>query len=104
MKPWEETWMAAEDYDSVHIEGDNEDRLDMRAGRPDSMARCRLAAAAPEMARLLLDEMESRTCNWCGQKVDRTEPTGDGGFRSRPEVHARSCELVGVLRKAGVLP
>lgn len=121
MKPWEETWRAGPDYDAVHVSDD--DQLDMRYGRDDAMGRCRLAAAAPEMARMLLD-LEWAGSEWdyggsdpccpcCGerapQKVHFPAVRVDAYTRTeaRDEVlygkHSDDCKLVAVLRKAGVL-
>ena len=84
-KVWEETW----EPDEVE---------------PDQAERAKLAAAAPEMARLLLElqhhpagyEYEPE-CPVCGmaEKCDR---------KSWPTAHVADCRLLAVLRKAGVLP
>jgi hypothetical protein len=94
MKPWEETWAAVS---AKQTGGSNE--LHWGEGQvsclpwghiDDDLAACRLAAAAPEMARLLLDlEHHHGECGTCFED-----------FRS----HAPDCKWVAVLRKAGVLP
>lgn len=81
MNTWEETWEAAEDYDTVHIRGEREDRLDMRIGAaPNTMERCQLAAAAPAMARMLI-EVETA----CDDGYDENE-VGVLVLKLRPQI------------------
>jgi hypothetical protein len=98
MKPWEETWTASEEYDSVHIEDDG-DRFDLRKGINNALERCRLAAAAPEMARLLLEHRfaaggfcDYPCCICCGyEQAGATEKHEDG------------CQLEALLGRLGML-
>ena len=80
--PWEETW-APERFLSKGT--DDEDQR-----------RARLASAAPEMARLLMEfaylDGDCDVCAWCADdEVTRGQ-------------HSNDCRLVAALRKAGVLP
>lgn len=90
MKPWEEKWEAGDIYDAVHIQYDEPDgdQLDMRYGRGDAMGRCQLAAAAPEMARFLLEIVHRMRHGSAGEVGDWL---------------AEGDELFAVLRKAGVI-
>lgn len=88
MKPWEETWYPYEDtageldvYRDIDTEGSCVRVLASDSARDEDKARAKLAAAAPEMARLL--------------KNAEFMP-GDFYVIPRPLVLA-------VLRKAGVL-
>jgi len=94
MKPWDETWTADWHYDySVTILRDNSFRVALfNAGGPEGVARAKLAAAAPDMARLLLtlEWSSGDFCPCCGQK--------DGSE------HLSHCEWLAVMRKAGVRP
>ncbi len=103
MKPWEETWTAQryviEMADEAHrgrslgqFIDDDDDPENPSCDRD----RAQLAAAAPEMARLLLTRADNTDsgrddvdwyCFACHQ---------GGG-------HAPDCRLVAVLRKAGVM-
>lgn len=98
MKPWEETWEADEDMPDVR----NGDALVLRALGDGSEDRAKLAAAAPEMARLLLKHQwdTNNVCPECrGARVDDDdEQPLPGGYG-----HAKDCGLVSVLRKANVL-
>jgi hypothetical protein len=120
MKPWEETW----DYHGrVQVPGDgrahgarlysdNHEEEWATAWGEDSVARARLAAAAPEMARLLLslqwvdtsDGEYRERCPVC-QNRTRLPPDGRMGIplQIHDDRHSDSCALVAVLRKAGVL-
>lgn len=65
----------------------------------DARARLRLAAAAPDMARLLVDIGQvdyGKPCPVCREDV---RSPGAGTYDSD---HADDCRLVAVLRKAGV--
>jgi hypothetical protein len=95
MKPWEETWgfAATGCHDGSH-RGDDLTYCVAFGHGDEEVARARLAAAAPDMARLLL----------------ALEVVGDDGpgfcpacGRLRPdEPHKDDCRWVAVLRKAGV--
>lgn len=96
MKPWEETWAQGDDpqTDGVAIcpeyrDGEMTCALDWfdarRGGTGEPEARARLAAAAPEMARLLLDLQDIDS--------DFTTSRIDPGDQQR---------IREVLRKAGV--
>jgi hypothetical protein len=87
MKPWEETW--------------EDDVVEIAAHVAYTPERRRLASAAPDMARVLLDvewmfseRDEYRRCPSCtGLETTKDEPrTG----------HYESCKLDAALRKAGV--
>lgn len=114
-KPHEETWTLTEDEGGPVIDmgafhhGEGSERRSLGVSAIDwasmrgsaSEAQMRLAAAAPAMARLLL-------------RVRRVD-TSDGEFYPRCVIcqkdqtgakheHTKDCELVAVLRAAGVLP
>lgn len=133
-KPWEtESWIA---FDS---DDDGDDfgiyRSDVVTNEGGTMARdyvldrgmlpedARLAAAAPEMARLLLSlewagwnqegDDPADACPACYQGPPRTitKPARRIDAYTRIEAsqetlggHRHDCALIGVLRKAGVLP
>lgn len=93
MKPWEETWEFASEAQTggnaeVHYGDSQQCVAPFMFDEP-----ARLAAAAPEMARLLKDAYENTR--------DGNEMCFACGGRSG---HQESCALVAVLRKAGVLP
>jgi hypothetical protein len=112
VKPWEETWDWGDTYPSLSTEG--APPIDLtNDGRTDSMLRpylievARLAACAPEMARMLLaiewngheeDSIErgrnESTCPMCGA----LEMGEQGSFRA----HRPDCAIDALLRKAGV--
>jgi hypothetical protein len=82
------------EYEGVHWSVGDSDRVDVES-------RGRLAACAPEMARLLL-KLESTSCRsdmvecpMCGASEYSNEP-------GVPVEHDPDCEWVAVLRKAGV--
>ena len=110
MKPHEETWKPMRCNDGL-VTAEGGVVLYESDGKPSPQraARIKLAAQAPAMARLLLERMVDRHCEWCEAKVDRGVPTGvmdDRGEEitiSKPEHHRKSCSLVAVLRLAGVL-
>lgn len=99
MKPWEETWKAHWDSDySVNLRT-TEGRTvgTFGAGGPEGVARAELAAAAPDMARVLL------AVEWAG----RSSQGGDDGMcpacdRWKERGHMPDCALDAALRKAGV--
>ena len=82
VKPWEETWTESE----VWTFDQDDSPFD------EVCTRVKLAAAAPEMARLLLD------LEWMGEPGGYRCPSCADYHRHRP-----NCRLVAVLRKAGVL-
>ncbi len=97
MKPWEETWRLSEDtageldvYMDLDEEGACRRVLASDSANDDDTARARLAAAAPEMARLLLEAQ-----SWLDDSSAYHGTSGGRDFDAR---------LVAVLRKAGVLP
>lgn len=106
MKPWEEAWFVHEDTagePDVYRSPDPDTLARVLASdgtEPEDFARARLAAAAPEMARLLLSRYEKHAENDAGN--DSTDwyclACGRGGLP-----HAPDCRLVAVLRKAGVI-
>ena len=103
--PWEEEWTW---HDATYPNSGHSGYVAFPAGRmaiqydpanysqSEGAARGRLAAAAPEMARMLLElewisTYETIDCRICGG-----EKTAGG--------HEPDCKLVAVLTKAGVLP
>ncbi len=113
-KPHEETWRTHAPADqSLAIWLDN-DRpsgpilrgagFDVPATRPMIDARMKLAACAPEMARMLLDleahtTHEETVCASCGgpQRFEAAAAMGRPNFD-----HTSTCALDALLRKAGV--
>lgn len=112
MKPWEETWEAGRYGDDGPVVGvfDSEGTgvattnvLD-RGGSPrtGSEDRARLAACAPEMARLLLeaewkggftypyDTGTTSCCPWCDAEGDNTRE------------HKPGCAWLALMKKAGI--
>ncbi len=93
-KPHEETWSANAKGAAMICNEDGHGQGVFMFDK-DDRERARLAAQAPAMARLLLEgqwicEERGDLCRHCG-KLER-------------EGHADDCELVTVLRAAGVLP
>ncbi len=127
MKAHEETWELTEDWvddDGKRHTNDviNGSSTEVFLSASDSYDRLRLAAAAPEMARLLLELQwagdeggyDGRPCCPCcyalpPEKVHRPSVRIDAYTRTeaRDEIlygkHSDDCRLVAVLRKAGVL-
>lgn len=110
-KPWEETWEAeahgnaCECSSRVRLVGDSTEGGELffanDGARAVAMhARLKLAAAAPEMARML-DRLEwtanlgqnTYGCGICSREVSRTAKRSE---------HYPDCELLALLRKAGV--
>ena len=102
MRAWEETWRLGEEKSrTVELEVVGGPRFGYLQTGPHFMlpaqqsdadfarARARLAAAAPEMARLLLEahHIKDRACFDCGRVL----------------IHRGDCQIVALLRKAGVL-
>jgi hypothetical protein len=106
MKPWEEPWKNEEweaDSDDLYVKGTEPDGSDWikisewwwAKNRDPWQTRLRLAAAAPEMARLLLE------LQWSGDEARYRCPACEA--TAHPD-HAPDCRLVAVLRKAGWKP
>lgn len=111
MKPWEEEWkVVGQKPPGETVTYGPWLIIDGRGARVGTVGdgcseahHARLVAAAPEMARLLLEAQYTPTgydhmpcCPWCGmpENCDRTVwPTG----------HQTDCGFVAVLRKAGVI-
>lgn len=111
-KVWEETWEHRggsavygpgneQVFQSVTLTDDEDDPL-------VEENRARLAAAAPEMARLLWDwargghEWECPSCEHDLFSAARNDPLGELPL-FHAEAHEPDCGLVALLRKAGVL-
>lgn len=132
-KPWVETWFTSMKGSGIQLcreVPDDEDAEDLNLiarsfEQPSGdlqLARMDLAAAAPEMARLLLEiEWSEDSCLFCSGDhpyLDIRLPSMGPSIiplpskadieeaKQRPMLggHAESCRLVAVLRKAGVLP
>lgn len=104
-----ETWRLNEDtageldvYLDLDDEGTCRRILATDSANDDDKARAKLAAAAPEMARLLRAKMFFRAqpdawyCIACGWRQDHDPATSPQAVG-----HSPSCELVAVLTKAG---
>ena len=108
-RPIDETWSCdggCIDMDApsvVHRIGSFGQSSAVQAETDRNEARARLAAQAPMLARLLRGMLAYRECEFCSQKVDRTVDDGNGGWLSTPEQHTPTCELIAVLRAAGVV-
>ncbi len=65
-KPWEETWSV---HRGVLVSGTGDDHTNVlyekNLDAPEHVARARLAAAAPEMARLLVGALRAEGTHWC---------------------------------------
>lgn len=114
MKPWEETWHLASDGEVEDQIVANESGWVARFFRwvtePAEVvcARARLAACAPEMARLLLEaefaqhpygEPENGYCPWC---EGRSEPGAHGMTYGMAGVHRDDCPWLALMKKAGI--
>lgn len=103
MKPWEEDWRLAREGSRTLLCGKD----DYPAGDfygPEGDMRIQLAAAAPEMARLLLDVQftsgyDGTDCYWCSG----ARPFDWDGENESKRGHKDRCPFAAVLRKAGVL-
>lgn len=92
MKIWEEEWALADDR--VLVVGNAFEPT--YHGDANMVARAKLAAAAPEMARLLFDLAENyRECPACG--THEHDVCAELGVGHRP-----GCRIVAALEKAGV--
>lgn len=108
MKPWEETWEETEPGNDVLNGSSTEVFL-------HSGPRLSLAAAAPEMVRMLIaSEWDGHEwdyggseamCLWCTRKAPQSNQWLFIGPRERcaPRNHDPDCKLIAVLRKAGVI-
>jgi hypothetical protein len=103
-KAWEETWEAQRYVvemagDAGHHLGQFVDDVDDPEQPSCDRDRAQLAAAAPEMARLLLELYRPgwvpHVCPECSAKVYANH--------DEYEEHDADCRLVAVLRKAGML-
>jgi hypothetical protein len=108
-KSWEETWEAEKCCDAneccatyLSDDGTEIGRFSGIDDKPFHTARAKLAAAAPEMARLLLElqnvSYPAETYNIDGCPVCRGRVDDGQHVHHEPD-----CRLVAVLRKAGVL-
>jgi len=100
-KVWEETWeprVCCENHVYIEEDGQEIGRFDGIDDAQWHAARAKLAAAAPEMARLLVEFQyegagvagEPAQCIACGRE------------QIMPGSHEADCRLVAVLRKAGI--
>jgi hypothetical protein len=112
VKPWEETWEVTERNGGhrLHVEGEEEFAT---VWGPKDDHRARLAAAAPELARVLLavewhrvliQDEDAYVCPSCGN--ERLDPGDEVKLAVLVEHgmlgHRPGCALDGALRKAGV--
>lgn len=112
-KPWEEEWCRGF---SQTGNPDRDGHLVARVQGGKTVLRCgieedaKLAAAAPEMARVLLQERNDvgdpgnrfcRHCAWC--EPDLNGVAAEDEQRLLDEGHQPTCPLMVALRKAGVL-
>lgn len=98
MKPWEEEWQSLEGGRYLEVV-DGPSLAEINIG-PMEPERFRLAAAAPDMARVLLAVEASgvrhqRQCPSCFRHNPGNPPPSD-------VEHAPNCALDAALRKAGV--
>lgn len=102
-KPWEETWRWNSDFPGDVFGRDGGDvvaefQQNSYEDHPDEyIGRAKLAASAPEMARLLLKLSRDPECPSCGDHPFYDDSSNELTYR-----HETDCELVSVLRKAGV--
>lgn len=108
MKPWEENWIEFEANAgfpafAAKVSGQELRVFESLSGDDDDISRARLAAAAPDMARVLLEiewDGEDSRCPDCGGLNPKFWPN-----RAQPEDgHKKDCKLDAALRKAGVGP
>ncbi len=106
MKPWEETWTVDERDDIVTKNPGGEPEFVGRLMEPSDT---KLAAAAPEMARLILEKeyveegyVLHPCCPWCGMSKACDREVWPNGHKNEGDVGG-GCPLVAVLRKAGVM-
>lgn len=127
-RPWEETWRVDDVPGDEHYvlgklgkndvvafcEMRDHESVDPDFGYDHRARSARLIAAAPEMARMLLelshgvDTSDGEYSDRCPVCQDRTRLPPDGKvgipLDIHPGKHAPDCRLVDVLRKAGALP
>lgn len=121
-EPWEEWWMTERTTEDVYVRHADGMRSTIfvsegdctREAKLQAEARAKLAAMAPRMARLLLklewvdtsDGEYRERCPSCQCCTTLPPVPGQAGipFRPHPGEHAADCELVAVLRAAGVRP
>jgi hypothetical protein len=111
-KAWEETWEVQRYVielagDAGHQLGQFVDDVDDPEWPSCDRDRAQLAAAAPEMARLLLELACYRDCDFCEQKIDRGFVPGSAGdidtdLHPYWHTHSSRCPLRVVLEKAGI--
>lgn len=101
-KPWEETWeklgqrVCLERRTESLSVGTSLGKFEYALDGDDCVGRARLAAAAPEMARLLWELAESDAmCPACGVSDNDPGAMLDSG-------HNPACKIVAILQKAGV--
>lgn len=102
MKLLDETWRCDGDCYVVGPYGSSFDGplFETTSNTDEDVARARLAATAPDMARLLLEHQwdTNHVCPSCrGARIGDDEDVGLPGYG-----HAPGCKLIGVLRMAGV--
>jgi hypothetical protein len=89
MKPWEHDWHVDESGTLIRDERDYRiaEAIELDVP-PQEYGNAKLAAAAPEMARLLIELHRHTLCPVCSELHTS---------------HADGCDLLAVLRKAGVV-
>ncbi len=110
MRPIDETWERTEVYEVNGVENCNP----VLNGSPTEVflgtgPRLRLAAAAPEMARLILEKEyveegydHHPCCPWCGMSKACDREVWPNGHKNEGDIGG-GCPFVAVLRKAGVM-
>lgn len=93
-KPWEDSWEARED--DVWCPAER-----VVVARETDEADAKLIAAAPEMARMLLELQWAAADSEC--PLCYAEPYTEDGWKNDAP-HASHCRLAALLRKAGVKP
>jgi len=107
MKPWEESWTAVSAKQSGNCNelhyGEGQHGCIPWGYDDDDFASAKLAAAAPEMARIIIEMACSRNCDYCYQKIDRYEsPPGSGELMPYWHCHSDLCPIRVVMAKAGI--
>ena len=102
VKPWEENWGVSRLDATTLDEGDLQcarfTRLHEREQEQVSADRAKLAAQAPAMARLLLKHQWVKDESGDGRRYCPACPMDE------EQGHYDNCEILAVLRAAGVLP